>query len=365
MFMSPLVIRLGAIALGFGVSVAYIPGWTGASISTGYLFLMFVLPMVLLFIEIPVTRFHLIGSLFLLYVCVSLSWSLNFHIAFFILLQVLLAGIVFCLGSAIKDLKAIFVGLGLGLGVSAVISILQYFSLDQDLIYTSGRYSAGLFVNPNVLCEFSAIMLVSFIVFKLWWWIPVALPGLIIIHSRAALLSLFVCLLIWLWRFKLISVMIILSGFAFIGFTSNYLNFKSTSIIERFDMWMDTIRGLSFFGHGVGSFELMFPKYAVNIDIAQHTLRHAHNDWLQLVFEFGIMALVPVVLFFQILRIKNDNQKYILYSIGIISLFSYPLHVPAIMFIGFLVAGNLTRMDDTDFNFWLSRRFVISKRIQV
>lgn len=359
----PLVIRLGAIALGFLVSVIYIPGWTGAAIPTGYLFLMIVLPVLLFFIEIPVTRFHVIGSLFLLYVCVSLSWSLNFHIAFFILLQVLLTGMIFCLGSAIKDLTDILKGVALGLAVSAVICILQWYKLDA-LSYTNYGYPAGLFVNPNLLCEFSAVMLVSLIVFKLWWWIPVTLPGLFIVHSRAALLGLFVCFLIWLWRFKFLFTLVVLLGIAFAAcsYSMDDLNFKSTSIIERLDMWADTIRGLSLLGHGVGSFEIMFPKYAVNVDAAQTILKYAHNDLLQLFFEFGIAALIPLVLFFQIVKIKND-QKYILYTIGIISLFSYPLHVPVIMFIGFLVAGNIVRSNAASFEFGANRGQLLFKRI--
>jgi len=136
--------------------------------------------------------------------------------------------------------------------------------------------------------------------------------------------------------------------FIIAGFALAKHGFKLTSIQERFDLWADTYQGFKLFGNGIGSFEITYPWDATHIDTILARPRFAHNDLLQLIFEFGIGSLFILFMIFNILKI-NRPERIILYAIGIISLFTFPLHVPVLAFIAALVAGNITRYDTTRF----------------
>ena len=342
---SPLVIRLGAIALGFLVATAYVPAVIGASIPTGYLVIMFLVPIFLLVSKIRITTSHLYGALFLFYVYLSLCWTFRLNIGFFIFLQTFALATVFCLGSAIEDLTDVFRGMALGLGVSALIGLYQL--IDVNIIYNSNTmgYPSGLFINHNVFCETSIIMFVALIVLKMYWWVPVTIPGIIFVQSRAAMLALIVSAFAWLFNRNRIFALLLIPPFV-LAITAYYFNYRFdlSSVDERFAIWNDTIRGLTLFGHGVGSYEITFPAFAKDLDINIVRPAQAHNDLLQLIYEFGIGVILLIPLAWNILKIKCD-EKIILYCIGIISIFNFPMHIPITAFIACLVAGYITRFD--------------------
>lgn len=333
--------------LGFIVITIYVPGIFGASIPTGWLFLIII-------------GGFFIDSIppFLIYAALSLAWTENLNIAIFFLFQFIALFGIYCLGKGLCSLTIIFKGLAIGLLVSNIIAL--FF---QSYIFSTGSIEisiAGLFVNPNIFSEVSAVILIALIVLELWWWIPLTLPGLILVHSRASLVALFICSFIWLWkRDKFYAVIELLVVALLVLLTFDHMNFSS--IQERFNLWADTIGGFSLFGSGVGSFEILYPLNAINIDTALARPRYAHNDLLQLIFEYGLGVLLFIPMVYSVLR-STDEKKLILYGIVIISSFTYPLHVPVMAFMGCLVAGYLTRDNDTIWNCWNSSRSILFKR---
>lgn len=321
--------------LGLGVTTAYIPGILGASISTGWLFLLIVAPFLFYYCELNLG----FGFAFFCYATISLLWTENLNIAWFHLLQLLVLGIVFCIGQNIKDvgLKAIFKGLALGLGVSSVLAIAQFLGLNFG-IYTLSNSIAGLFINPNIYSEVSAIILVSLVVLKLWWWIPVTFPGLILVHSRTAILALGVGLFFWAWKVNKYLALGLAGMVAILGLYFYWDHFNLYSIQERLNLWADTIQGFKFFGNGVGSYEALFPLYATHIDTELARPRYAHNDLLQAVFEFGVGSILLLMVLFNVFRTKKP-ELVILLTVFIVSLFTYPTYIPVPAFIAFLVAG--------------------------
>ena len=255
-------------------------------------------------------------------------------------------GLVFVIGQNIKDLTAIFKGLALGLGVSAVVCLFQWYGFHS--IYSLSNTPAGLFINPNIFSEVSAIILVGLVVLKLYWWIPVTLPGLIIVHSRAAYVGLGVGLFFAVWKYNRYYAMILVGLILVIG---AFGNFNLASVKERFDLWADTIQGFKFFGNGVGSYEALFPYYATHIDTELARPRYAHNDLLQIIFEFGIGSILLLVAAFNVFKTRKPEVVIIL-TIGAISLFTYPLHIPVPAFIAFLVAGFVIGNHATDGVVW-------------
>ena len=327
---------------GLLVAVAYIPGIIGGSISTGWLLLLIICPILLFYCDISLSW----GFAFICYATISLVWTEILNIAWFHLLQLMVLGLVFVIGQNIKDLTAIFKGLALGLGVSAVVCLFQWYGFHS--IYSLSNTPAGLFINPNIFSEVSAIILVGLVVLKLYWWIPVTLPGLIIVHSRAAYVGLGVGLFFAVWKYNRYYAMILVGLILVIG---AFGNFNLASVKERFDLWADTIQGFKFFGNGVGSYEALFPYYATHIDTELARPRYAHNDLLQIIFEFGIGSILLLVAAFNVFKTRKPEVVIIL-TIGAISLFTYPLHIPVPAFIAFLVAGFVIGNHATDGVVW-------------
>lgn len=343
--------------LGFGVITIYVPGVFGAAITTGWLYLFIVIPILFLYCDIKLG----FGFLFICYAILSLLWTETFNIGLYHLSQVLLLGCIFCVGQNIKDLKPVFKGLALGLGVSAIIGVCQKFG--YKYIYTLNEGIAGLFINPNIFSEISVILLISLLILKLWWWIPVTLPGLILTQSRAAFIALIVGLIIWAWKLNKYLAIILFLSLSIIGIAFYWTRFDISSINERLSLWSDTIKGFNLFGNGVGSFEIVYPLYATNINTEVARPQYAHNDILNLVFEFGIGSILLLMVIFNVFKNKS-SELIILYSIFTISLFTYPLHVPTTAFITFLVAGYITSNFNTDGSIWDNRGSILPSRIK-
>lgn len=189
-------------------------------------------------------------------------------------------------------------------------------------------------------------MLIALVVLKLWWWIPVTIPGLVLVHSRAAFVALACGLLVWAWRRSKQYTLVIIALLLMIASIKYSNGFKLTSISERFDLWLDTIYGFKLFGNGVGSYETLFPLYAEHINTEVARPRYAHNDLLNLIFEFGVGSILLMMVLFNVFK-SGREENIIIYAILIISLFTYPLHVPATAFIAFLVAGYVVGNYDT------------------
>ena len=342
--------------LGLLVATAYIPGVIGASISTGWLLLLIICPFLFFYCEIKVG----LGFAFICYATISLVWTEVLNIAWFHFLQLVVLGLVFVIGQNILGLHAIFKGLALGLGVSAVVSIFQWYGYNFG-IYSLSNAPAGLFINPNIFSEVSAIILISLVVLKLWWWIPVTLPGLLIVQSRAAYVGLGVGLLFTVWKYNRYYAMALV---VLVGLIASVLykgGFDLSSVKERFNLWADTIQGFNFFGSGVGSYEALFPYYATHIDTELARPRYAHNDLLQIIFEFGIGSILFLMALFNVFKTRKPEIIIVL-TIGAISLFTYPLHLPVPAFIAFLVAGFVTGNHATDGVVWNTRGLGLFKR---
>lgn len=331
--------------LGAGVLLAYVPGIIGAAISTGWLFLLLVTPPLLFFYKAKIKDTHVLGLVFLILASLSLAWTENLNVGVFYLFQLYALGAVFYIGSATTNLNWIVHGLGFGLAVNSVTAIFQYFNVYY--VYTNQDDIAGLLVNKNIYCELSAILFIIFVLFKFWWWIPVTLPGLILIHSRAAMLALGLFFVSYLYKLnKRLTIVggIVLTLLATVFYWNK---FNILSIQERFGLWTDTIRGLKPFGNGVGSYEILYPKFAFSVDTLLARPKFAHNDLLQAAFEFGILIIPLVMLIYNVITIKSKYQLA-LWSILVISLFTYPFHTPASAFIWFVFAGFVVRNGSAD-----------------
>jgi hypothetical protein len=314
--------------LGLAIMTAFIPNVVGAVSPTAWAIMWLIIPIYLLKCKIEMTSIHWLGLLFLSYASLSLLWSP--HGALDLLQWFALAG-VFMWSASLKDIKAIVIGSVLGLIVSDVIAI---FGID---IFKLTDKPAGLFVNSNVFAETSGMILILLLTYKLWRYLPVVIPGLLV-SSRAVVLGLSMTFLVWAWRkSKVAAISISALGLVVVSVIGHM-----SSIDARLGIWQDTISGLTLFGHGLGSFEYLFPLYSKHMDMSIMRPVEAHNDILQLIFELGIGVIPLLAIIFKLLKV-NDTHVYAIIFFIVVGCFAFPLHMPITAFMVALVAGQLAR----------------------
>jgi hypothetical protein len=169
--------------LGLTVSLCYVPGVTGAYIATQWPVLSVLLPLAL-WRSGPVTALHWAGVLFLTYAAVRLWSAPLFFDGVFGLWLLCIMSLSFWLGSTLDDLRGLYKGLALGVSVSSVVAVFQYFGTPLVLYGTSNP--AGLYVNSVSLGIISALLIVALVSERMWLWVPALAPGLLLSGSRGA-----------------------------------------------------------------------------------------------------------------------------------------------------------------------------------
>jgi O-antigen ligase len=112
---------------------------------------------------------------------------------------------------------------------------------------------------------------------------------------------------------------------------------------ERLSVWsagITAFRDFPFFGTGLGTFQHVFPMYKP--DGITMFYQHAHNDYIEILLELGIVGALLVLLFLglackHILYARwRGRERYLkaafvasLVSMAVFSLFDFNLHVPS------------------------------------
>ncbi len=321
--------------IAIGVMVAYVPGYIGSALPTGWVWLWLTMPLMLFWTEIKPNPIHWWGAAFLAYAAASMIWSPHGQLAF---MQLCALASVFLWAANQRDIRQIVIGSAIGLGVSDVISLFQWAGYKPVMSLTD--FPSGLFVNSNAFAEVSALILVLLLIHRLWWMLPLTIPGLLI-GSRGVIIALLGTSLLWIWsRSKIAGGLLVATLGALTAYSVT--TFHDYSISERVGMWRDTFDGVTLWGRGIGSFEYLYPYFSHSMDSLIRRPQYAHNDLLQLAFECGI-GLIPLLIGVILLLRVKDNHRYAIVCFGIIGLFGFPLHIPAEAFLFACCAGALAR----------------------
>lgn len=332
-------------------------------------FLAIVAAASLFFIRIRLTTAHVLfmlmlgyGALSLLWTDVQVEWWANFA-------KLFIAFAAFLVAAELKSIRGLLIGASLGLTINSAIVYMQVYGW-HGLPQVSPP--AGLWMNKDMGAEFAALVALGLVYERMWWFLPfvlanicqVILPVEIIpiaqsmfsnidwakllgdpinipmtfIYSRGALVSFFLVLLIAvLNRYPrlLVSIGAVIVSSAAVY----YLVHFEGSVIERLSIWLDTIDGLSWFGHGLGSYYVTYPDFGHRVDTLYARPEHAHNDLLEFIYEMGIGAVLPVALSVSIWRASLATEKAIFLGFMVESMFSFPLHMPATAACFGIVAG--------------------------
>jgi hypothetical protein len=315
--------------LGLIVSLCYVPGVTGAYIATQWPVLSILLPFVL-WRRGPFTWLHGLGLVFIAYAAVHLTFVPILYDGVWGVWLLCIMGLSFWLGSTSGDLRGLYRGLAIGGAVSSVIAVLQYFGVPTVLRIS--EHPAGLYVNSVVQGMVLALIVVALVSERMWLWVPLLLPGLLLSNSRGAWLALAVGLLSVYVRRAWV--------FALLGVAGLVLAVRvqpMSSDETRLLIWNGALGFLTPWGWGPGSFFSWLVPYRDTL----MTPEYAHNDAIQLIFEYGFAAVVPLGIFAFALTRTRSREWPVFVTFATLGCYSMPLWVPVASFVGCVVAGRI------------------------
>ncbi len=306
--------------LGIILPICFVPGITGASLPTQWAVLsVAMLPS--LWLRAPITRYHLLGLLALVYA------GLTFHSVQGLWFTIIVA-LAFWFGSASRSLSGLIRGLAVGLSASSVVAVGQWLGGEAA--------PGGLLYNPAVQAIAIALVILALAGDRGWLYIPAMLPGLLVAGSRGAWLVLAIGLAshVLNWR----SLMLLLLTAAALAVT-----LYGPSDAERLQIWSLATQNLTLFGHGAGAFADMV---YFDADGLLRNPEHVHDDYLQLGYELGVGA-VPILIIYGAALARTESKFWPAFvAFAAAGVFFFPLYSPLLAFIGAAVAGHLLRGDD-------------------
>lgn len=333
--------RIAAL-FGFALMTAYWPNISGVA-TTPRWDVGALLGLALFFTpRVRMTATHWLGLSLLAWLFVSLFWSAGWLDGVDAAFTLTVAAVAFALGCTMTDMRAVFMGAAIGLGISSAVVIAQWFGWQGLEQYDGGP--GGLFYNRDRLAAAAALVAIGTVALRVrpWLLLPLLAPSLVLTHSRGAWLALAAGLLsfrpnwsISMWPLRIIALVAVIAIFAVRGFNGG----------GRMEMWQDTLGAIEFHGHGLGSFRETYPGIAHAFDISHQNARpeHPHNEWLWLAYEGGIVAFALALTFaYRLFRESEDEpERGILAGLFVLSLFAMPLHDPATVILGALCAGRV------------------------
>ncbi len=290
-------------------------------------------------IDIEWTPAHIAGALFLLWAFISFLWAFERLDAAQALLQLeLVAAPAFLIGAKLRDFRPVYLGMGLGLAVSAVVAVLQLMDIN---IVQQVENPSGLWVNRDTMGLIAALVLIGAISTMAWAAIPGSLVCLVLSGCRGAYLAVAVAAMVALWRH---SRAFAIAAFAFLSLMLLAISRSAapgSSVGQRLASWQDMWDGMTWLGRGIGSFYTAWPEHAGHYLALMNPARpeYAHNDFLQAAFELGPIGAILMAMVFAFCLFGRGTERLVVIALGTEALTQMPLQLPATLFLGALAAG--------------------------
>ena len=284
----------------------------------------------------------LLGGFFLAFATASWFWAFDRYGATDGLWHLYLWAGLFLVGAALSDLRAVYIGAAIGMTVNSAFVTAQWLGWHG---LPEAISPAGLFINKNLVAE-AAVLAFAGILGRGRLNIALMvllLPAMLLPMCREAFAALIIIGTIFLWRYSRMWSLIGLNLAVFVLIGVVLGSPVHGSVDERLDIWTDTITNLTWLGHGVGSFYMMFPWHAVHNDILAVRPDNAHNDYLELLFDFGIGGVPLVVLVAGCLRGPITPPRLVLAAFLTEACFGFPFFVPLSGALAAISVGHLSR----------------------
>lgn len=331
--------------LGFGLAAAFVPQ-AYADVNVGRSAVAWLCVALLVWL-IPSVRWSLSGGLLLGLALVSFAWAPEPLNALNGILQLgLLAG-AFVVGRA-GCAENIFQGAAWGMIVNSALAIAQSLGW-HPVMEVSTASPAGLFGNRDFMAEAALIVVIPLVWNRRWLMTAALMPALMLPLDRTVILAGGLVTALVVWKLSR-TVTIIAVSMACIGAAVVSLSpAKFHSAQDRIELWKDTFNGLTVMGRGVGQFYNTFPESAIHQPIERIRSDHAHNDWLELAYELGIVGIVLGGIFAAgVLSGPTSWEKLAFLALCVMSCFAFPLHNPTTGILGLVAAGGVYRRRDME-----------------
>ena len=316
--------------LGLFASTASIPGVTSISIPAGWAALSLTLPWFAG--RGSMTPLHAILGIFLAYVALSISWTTVSWGGAWALWQLAIFGLAFHLGSRLVSLRRLWQGLGIGGAISSAIGIAQWFSPNIILQYNALQ-PAGFHYSPSVQGMVLVLVAVALATERLWLWIIPLLPGIWLTESRGA----FVVLALGLGSvFVRSRALLVIAALSLVFYVT--LSLRSDEY-ERLVYLQAALANLAWFGNGAGSFNDLWVVGAPNV--MAHPIQ-VHNDYVQLIFEYGPGAIPFFLAMGAGLSLRSALQWPILAAFALFATFTFPLYIALAQFVFAVALGHVS-----------------------
>lgn len=313
---------MGLVA--FLATIAYFPGVYDPGVSPKWWVVALGCTSALLLLQLQPRVEWAFGAMFLGYAALSISWTPEPLVATNELVHLLVLALAFLVGTALRDLRAVFRGLAAGIGLNGALAYAQWLWATlqpgvplQPWFYQEPldpRYPAGLFVNHNFLAEVAVLALAGSLAYRDWRYALPSAMTLTLVHSRASLLALAALGIFRAMRPYTFWLGLLLAIPAII--TMYCIGASDVGVTERLAFWQQLLGGVSLLGSGLGSYQVTF-----------YTAAHAHNDILQLAFELGVGAVPFVALAWCAVR-SGGEECTVLGCALVLALFAFPLELP-------------------------------------
>ena len=246
-------------------------------------------------------------------------------------------------------MTAITVGAAVGMALNslAVLAQLGGWTYIPQLVPMS-----GLFYNRNMGAEAAAMILMLVVVmartnWRFYFLVPGILPTLYW-GSRAPIIALGVAGALALWRRSPLAGPFA-SMMVFLGATLFTVSIMHEGGLEtllvRTGTWLDMLPAMRPWGHGLGSFVDLFPLYERHSNMLTLRFENAHNDFLQVAFELGVVFAVALaaLVIAQLWGAPRSPAWYGLVVFLVEGCFGFPLYQPATGCLAMACAGYLFR----------------------
>jgi hypothetical protein len=282
------------------------------------------------------TPVRLLGLLFLGWAGLSLAWAPDLAMAANAWLKFALMGGLFMIGAQLPSLRPVYLGLGAGFAINSAVVAAQYLGWQG---FPQTAIPGGLFVNRSMMSEIALMVLVALLVERVWWLAAAVAPSALVWGSREGVAVIGLLGMVWLWgKSRFLALLLLLAVLAAIG--HSIVNNDHNDMTGRLAIWRDTVSGLTWRGHGAGSFSPDFPLYAETYGTLHMRPRNAHNDYLELAFDLGPIGLgLWLALIAMVMRWGRER-----WIIGVFLLegwVGFPLHYPLTSALAAIVAGRL------------------------
>lgn len=301
-----------------------------------------------------------LGGLFLAWAAVSALWTHGPYEAVRDAGELAILAGLFWVGGSLSSLKPIFVGLGFGMALNSAIVVAQTswvpaaLSLPPTWPIPEIASPGGLFLSNNFVAEPAAMVIVGLLAYRLWWLAVLSAPCVLATGARGALAGLAIAGIVCVWRRSRLFAILAMVGLAFAGLYAFAGRAPLSSIQQRLDIWQDTIAGLTFWGRGIGSFYNDFASHATHQNLLWTRPAQAHNDFLQIAYEFGVPGLI-LFLALCVAAMRQGIERLVLVVFFVEACFGFPFHVPVTAALAAVTAGHLCRV-------WVPVRRVIDGR---